>query len=128
MNAARDTDPVPVSDLTHSDAPGEAVVPVEPEPSLADLSPEASGRIVRYIVTNTLEHGVAPNAVVALYADLGGEELAVRYADRRFILREMPLDWREVENRVVDLESSARERGVDLATAWRRATGPSRAW
>src|SRR5947209_20134616 len=123
MNAARDTDPVPVSDLTHSDAPGEAVVPVEPQPSLADLSPEASGRIVRYIVTNTLEHGVAPNAVVALYADLGGEDLAVRYADRRFILREMPLDWRDVENRVVDLETSARERGLDLATAWRRATG-----
>jgi hypothetical protein len=65
---------------------------------------------------------VAPNAVVALYADLGGDEQAVRYADRRFILREMPLDWREVENRVVDLEGSARERGVDLAAAWRRAT------
>ena len=123
MNAARDIDPVPVSDLAHSDAPGEPVLPVEPEPGLADLSPEASGRIVRYIVTSTLEHGVAPNAVVALYADLGGDELAVRYADRRFILREMPLDWRDVENRVVDLESSARERGLDLATAWRRATG-----
>jgi hypothetical protein len=117
MNAARDIDPVPVQD-----APGEPVVPIEPQPSLADLSPGASGRIVRYIVTSTLEHGVAPNAVVALYADLGGDELAVRYADRRFILREMPLDWREVENRVVDLESSARERGLDLATAWRRAT------
>jgi len=117
MNAARDIDPVPVQD-----APGEPVVAIEPQPGLADLSPEASGRIIRYIVTSTLEHGVAPNAVVALYADLGGEELAVRYADRRFILREMPLDWREVENRVVDLESSARERGLDLPAAWRRAT------
>src|SRR5438105_14312847 len=123
MNAARDTDPVPVSDLTHSDAPGEAVVPVEPEPSLADLSPEASGRIMRCIVTNTLEHGVAPNAVVALYADLAGDEMAVRYADHRFMLREVPADWREVENRVVDLEDTARERGLDLAAAWRRATG-----
>ena len=108
-----------VQDLEPSDPP---VYPIEPEPGLADLSPEATSRIVRYIVTSTLEHGVAPNAVVALYADLGGDEMAVRYADRRFILREMPLDWRDVENRVVDLESSARERGVDLAAAWRRAT------
>jgi hypothetical protein len=122
MNAARDMDPVPVQDLTPTDAPGEPGTPIEPQPSLADLSPEAGGRIVRYIVTSTLEHGVAPNAVVALYADLAGDELAVRYADRRFILREIPLDWRDVENRVVDLESSARDRGVDLATAWRRAT------
>jgi hypothetical protein len=87
-----------------------------------DLSPEASGRIVRYIVTSTLEHGVAPTAVVALYADLAGDEVAVRYADRRFMLREVPDDWRDVENRVVDLEESARERGLDLAAAWRRAT------
>jgi hypothetical protein len=70
-----------------------------------------------------LEHGVAPTAVVALYADLAGDELAVRYADRRFMLREVPADWREVENRVADLELSARERGLDLAAAWRRATG-----
>jgi hypothetical protein len=119
MNAAPDIDPMHVQDLEHSGPP---VYPIEPEPGLADLSPEASSRIVRYIVTSTLEHGVAPNAVVALYADLGGDEMAVRYADRRFILREMPLDWRDVENRVVDLESSARDRGVDLAAAWRRAT------
>src|SRR5205814_10028026 len=93
------------------------------QPDLQDLSPEASGRIVRYIVTSTLEHGVAPNAVVALYADLAGEEAAVRYADRRFMLREIPDDWRDVENRVADLETSARDRGLELAAAWRRATG-----
>ena len=92
-------------------------------PTLADLSPEASGRIVRYIVTSTLERGVAPTAVVALYADLAGDERAVRYADRRFMLREVPLDWRDIENRVLDLEETARERGLDLAAAWRRATG-----
>jgi hypothetical protein len=87
-----------------------------------DLSPDSSGRIVRYIVTSTLERGVAPNAVVALYADLAGDELAVRYADRRFMLRDIPPDWRDVEDRVVDLEESARERGLDLAAAWRRVT------
>jgi len=92
-------------------------------PTLADLSPEASGRIVRYIVTSTLERGVAPTAVVALYADLAGDERAVRYADRRFMLREVPLDWRDIENRVLDLEETAHERGLDLAAAWRRATG-----
>ncbi|MBV9579903.1 MAG: hypothetical protein JO057_15040 [Chloroflexi bacterium] len=116
MNAARDLDPTP---LDIDSTP----VPVEPQPTLSDLSPEAAGRIVRYIVTSTLEHGVAPTAVVALYADLAGEKAAVRYADRRFMLREVPPDWREVENRVVDLEASARDRGLDLTAVWRRASG-----
>ncbi len=125
MNAARDQhiDPVPLDDLADSGEPDDGVAPVDPQPSLDDLSPESSGRIVRYIVTSTLEHGVAPNAVVALYADLAGDDLAVRYADRRFMLREVPPDWRDVENRVVDLEETARDRGLDLAAAWRRATG-----
>jgi hypothetical protein len=78
---------------------------------------------VRYIVTSTLERGVAPTAVVALYADLAGDELAVRYADRRFMLREVPPDWHDVENRVLDLEEAGRDRGLDLAAAWRRASG-----
>jgi hypothetical protein len=120
VNAARDhLDPIP---LDHAPDPGEPEGPVDPQPNLDDLSPESSGRIVRYIVTSTLEHGVAPNAVVALYADLAGDDLAVRYADRRFMLREVPPDWRDVENRVVDLEDTARDRGLDLAAAWRRAT------
>ncbi len=119
MNAARDLDPIPLDERQQDDS----LEPIVPQPSLDDLSPESSGRIVRYIVTSSLEHGVAPTAVVALYADLAGDELAVRYADRRFMLREVPADWREVENRVADLELSARERGLDLAAAWRRATG-----
>src|SRR6266852_1648734 len=119
MNAARDLDPIPLDERQQDDS----LERIVPQPSLEDLSPESSGRIVRYIVTSSLEHGVAPTAVVALYADLAGDELAVRYADRRFMLREVPADWREVENRVADLELSARERGLDLAAAWRRATG-----
>src|SRR6266851_9523739 len=119
MNKARDLDPMPTESAEADDGP----VAVSPQPTLEDLTPDASGRIVRYIVTSSLEHGVAPTAVVALYADLAGDELAVRYADRRFMLREVPADWREVENRVADLEQSARERGLDLAAAWRRATG-----
>ena len=118
MNPARDLDPIPIGDVVDPDAPH----PVDPQPNLEDLSLESSGRIVRYIVTSSLEHGVAPNAVVALYADLAGDELAVRYADRRFMLREVPADWREIESRVVDLDESARERGLDLAAAWRRAS------
>jgi hypothetical protein len=96
---------------------------VTPTPTLADLSAESSSRLIRYIVTSALEHGVAPMAVVALYADLGGDADAVRYADRRFTLREIPPDWREIEDRVADLEMGAQERGVDLAAAWRRASG-----
>src|SRR5438067_11439745 len=119
MNAARDLDPLPLDERQQDDS----LERIVPQPGLEDLSPESSGRIVRYIVTSALEHGVAPNAVVALYADLAGDELAVRYADRRFMLREIPADWRDVENRVVDLEETARERGLDLAAAWRRATG-----
>jgi hypothetical protein len=119
MNAARDLDPRPLDEPQLDDSPER----IAPQPSLEDLSPESSGRIVRYIVTSSLEHGVAPTAVVALYADLAGDELAVRYADRRFMLREVPADWRDIENRVVDLELGARERGLDLAAAWRRASG-----
>jgi hypothetical protein len=123
MNGARDLDPTPIDHTDATNAKTDAApLPVEPQPNLGDLSPEASGRIVRHIVTSTLEHGVAPNAVVALYADLSGDEAAVRYADRRFMLREVPDDWRDVENRVIDLEATARERGLDLALAWRHAT------
>src|SRR5579859_4204193 len=122
MNAGRDTDPTPLYELQQSAQSDDALDPIGPSPTLADLTSDASSRIVRYIVTVTLERGVAPTAVVALYADLAGDEPAVRYADRRFMLREVPLDWREVENRVVDLEISARDRGLDLAAAWRRAT------
>jgi len=124
MNAPHDLDPNPNPNPIETQDPqiDSGTAPIEPQPNLEDLSPEASGRIVRYIVTSTLERGVAPNAVVALYADLAGDEAAVRYADRRFMLREMPGDWRDVENRVVDLETSARDRGLDLAAAWRRAT------
>jgi hypothetical protein len=123
MNAGRDSDPIPLHELQQSVQPDDPLGPVGPPPTLEDLTPEASGRIVRYIVTVTLERGVAPTAVIALYADLAGDELAVRYADRRFMLREVPSDWREVENRVADLEETARERGLDLAAAWRRASG-----
>jgi len=123
MNAGRDSDPIPVHELHQSVEPDDPLGPIGPPPTLEDLTPEASGRIVRYIVTVTLERGVAPTAVIALYADLAGDDLAVRYADRRFMLREVPPDWREVENRVVDLEETARERGLDLAAAWRRASG-----
>jgi hypothetical protein len=99
----------------------ESTEPVEPPPALDNLSAEASSRLVHFIVTSTLERGLAPTAVIALYADLAGEELAVRYADQRFILKTVPDDWRDVENRVLDLEEGARARGLDLAAAWRRA-------
>ena len=39
------------------------------------------------------------------------------------MLREVPPDWREIEDRVMDLETGALERGLDLAAAWRRASG-----
>src|ERR1051326_8783027 len=102
MNSARDLGPAPFGRPMSQIDSDAAPIPVDPQPGLADLSPEASGLIVRYIVTSTLERGVAPNAVVGLYADLAGEEAAVRYADRRFMLREVPADWLDVENRVMD--------------------------
>jgi hypothetical protein len=111
--STRDADPISIEDSTPETA--------GPQPTLDELAPESSSRVVRYIITSTLERGVAPTAVVALYADLAGDTQAVRYADRRFMLREVPPDWREVENRVLDLEESARERGLDLSAAWKRA-------
>src|SRR5919201_6071617 len=103
MNATRDIDPLSFDELADREAPQA----VGPQPTLDDLSPDASGRIVRYIVTSTLERGVAPNAVVALYADLAGDEQAVRYADRRFMLREGPPDWGGVGKSVLANEGGA---------------------
>jgi hypothetical protein len=116
MNTTRDFDPRPAEE-------DEELTSVGPAPELATLRPEAAGRIVHFIVTSTLQRGLAPTAVVALYADLAGDEQAVRYADQRFNLRQMPPDWRDIENRTLELEDSARLRGLDLAAAWRRATG-----
>src|SRR5438270_2823211 len=56
MNAARDLDPLPLDERQVDDS----LERIVPQPSLEDLSPESSGRIVRYIVTSSLEHGVAP--------------------------------------------------------------------
>ncbi len=112
-----------IRDSGTSPADEEALNAVGPLPDLASLRPEAAGRIVHFIVTSTLQRGLAPTAVVALYADLAGDEQAVRYADQRFILKQLPPDWRDIENRTLDLEESARLRGLDLAAAWRRATG-----
>jgi hypothetical protein len=125
MTGGLNSEPVPLDDVRRPavEPLDESLDPVAPLPTLDDLSVQSSGRIIRYIVTSMLEHGVAPTAVVGLYADLAGDDLAVRYADRRFMLREVPDDWREIENRVADLEQSAAERGFDLAAAWRRATG-----
>jgi hypothetical protein len=114
-------DPLPL-DAQLAARDGDAVLlPIEPAPVLDALSAEARGRLVHFIVTSTLERGLAPTAVIALYADLAGEERAVRYADQRFSLKTVPDDWHDVENRVLDLEEGARARGVDLAAAWRRA-------
>lgn len=95
--------------------------PVGPPPSLSGLTHAGRQRIVRFIATSALGGGVAPTEVIALYADLAGEPEAILYVDQRFVLRELPLDWRAVEDRVLDLEDLARSRGVDLAAAWRRA-------
>ena len=90
-------------------------------PSLDELTAESRRRLIGFIVSSTLGGGVAPTAVIALYADLAGDEPAVRYADYRFTLRQVPPDWRTVEDRVLDLEAAARARGVDLARVWQRA-------
>jgi hypothetical protein len=90
------------------------------ESTIADLSEEARSRIINFIVTCTLDRGVAPTAVLALYADLASDEQAVQYADRHFVARDVQPDWRDVEDRVMDLEDAARQRGLDLCTAWRR--------
>lgn len=121
MNAlARHPDVIP-SDGEPADA---AVETGSAEPATLDgLSPSARSRVVRFIVTSTLERGAAPSAVIALYADLAGEPAAERYLDQRYVLRTVPQDWHELEDHVLDLEHDAAERHVDLAAAWRRWVG-----
>lgn len=107
-------EPLAPGDAEHGSLPG--VIPV-----LADLGAESRSRILHFIVTSTLDRGVAPTAVIALYADLAGDERAVQYADQHFVLREVQPDWRDAEDRVLDMEVTARRRGLDLSAAWRRA-------
>jgi hypothetical protein len=121
MTSRSGFDRAPVVGNVPASGEPEAPVPIGPAPALHDLSAESRARLVHFIVTSTLGGGVAPTAVMGLYADLAGDEQAVRYADQRFILREVPAGWREVENRVVDLAEAARQRGLDLAAAWQRA-------
>jgi hypothetical protein len=78
--------------------------------------------VTHFIVTTTLTAGAPPVEVAALYADLAGDEHAVRYADERFMHRQVPPGWRDVEDRVIVLEEAARTRGVDLAGTWQGAT------
>ncbi len=99
----------------------DAPTPIEPAPTLEGLSPEARGRIVHFVVTTTLERGAAPTAVIALYADLSGDPSATRYVDQRYMLKQVPPDWRDVEDRVLEMEAAAQTRGSSLAAAWRRA-------
>lgn len=93
-----------------------------PPPTLADLSEAARARLIHFIVTTTLAAGAPPVEVAALYADLAGDEQAVRYADERFMHRQVPPGWHDVQDRVVILEEAARTRGVDLAGSWLGAT------
>lgn len=94
---------------------------IGPVPTLQDLTGKVRARITHFIISSTLGGGVAPTAVIALYADLDGDEQATRYVDQRFTLKVVPPGWREVEDRVVDLADASRARGQDLATAWQRA-------
>src|SRR5260221_438877 len=135
MNAGRDTDPMPLHELEQSASTDDALEPIGPPPTLADLSTDASSRIVRYIVTVTLEpglfdlgdeaqrrirrfaieerleHGLAPVELIDLYRtfDLAGDLRAQQYLDRVYVERMPPSDW-------VDLQSEA-GRIVDLAEA-----------
>jgi hypothetical protein len=101
----------------------EETAPLGPPPLLRDLEPDSRARITAFIIATALGGGSAPTAVMELYANLAGDEPAVRYADRRFMAREIPPDWRDIEERVVELDDAAHQRGVDLAAAWRRASG-----
>src|SRR5829696_8490656 len=101
--------------------PEELLLTSEPAPTLVDLSPASRNRVRRFIIHSALAGGANVEAVAALYADLNDDERANRYLDGRFMLRQVPRDWRSVEDEVLDLADAARRQGVDLAAAWRRA-------
>src|SRR5207244_3093491 len=107
------TDPIPLDELTASSETDELQAVVEP-PRLEDLSPEASGRIMRYIVTHTLEHGVAPTAVVALYARLAGVRNSAGRAQRSIFDDPEDLDALEDEDGIDAFHARMSDRLPDL--------------
>jgi hypothetical protein len=90
-------------------------------PELADLSDDARCHVMSFIIRSALGGGSAPSAVMELYGELGDDPQAIRYLDRRFVMHELPSDWRDIDERVVELDHVAHSRGVDLAALWRRA-------
>jgi hypothetical protein len=101
--------------------PEELLLTSEPAPTLVDLSAASRNRVRRFIIHSALTGGANVESVAVLYADLNDDERANRYLDGRFMLRQVPHDWRSFEDEVLDLADAARRQGVDLASAWRRA-------
>lgn len=88
--------------------------------TLADLTPAARARILRFIIESAVRGGNPPAAIAALYHDLGDDPAARAYLDRRFQRRELPADWREWADEVADLVERVRARGEDPAEALRQ--------
>jgi len=101
--------------------PDEGALDDAPAPTQLELDSYSRNRVRRFIIQSALFGGATGEMVAGLYADLAGDDRAGRYLDARFLLRQMPPDWRQVEDTVLDLAEDARRRGVDLAAAWRRA-------
>src|SRR5437870_2959243 len=88
----------PDVELEAEEEPEEAA-PLGPTPTLRDLEPGSRAALTAFIIATALGGGSAATAVMELYANLAGDESAVRYADRRFMAREIPPDWRDIEER-----------------------------
>src|SRR5690242_16898314 len=77
-------------------------LPVAPSVALEDLSPAAADRIRLFLAESTIHGGASPADVADLYTsqEVMADDMATAYLDRRFVRGEVPLDWRDLQDRL----------------------------
>jgi hypothetical protein len=73
-----------------------------PSPALDDLAPAAADRIRQFMAESTVRGGASPADVADLYTsqEIVDDDEATAYLDRRFVHGEVPVDWRELQDRL----------------------------
>lgn len=69
---------------------------------LDDLAPEAVERVRLFLAERAIKGGSSPADIADLYTspEIVGDAVATRYLDRQFVHREVPDDWRSLQDRI----------------------------
>jgi hypothetical protein len=69
---------------------------------LDDLAPEAVQRVRLFLAERAVKGGSSPADIADLYTspEIVGDAVATRYLDRQFVHRDVPADWRSLQDRI----------------------------